>query len=33
MEFTNWQEWVFVIGYVSFLLTITWLVIGPGRRS
>lgn len=32
MDYSHWQEWLFVTGYVSFLLTITWLVIGPRGR-
>ncbi len=24
-----WQEWIFVAGYVSFLLAIAWLAVRP----
>lgn len=29
MELNRWQEWVFVAGYISFLVGITWLVLRP----
>lgn len=29
MESSRWQEWIFVAGYVSFLVTVTWLVLRP----
>lgn len=29
MESSRWQEWIFVAGYVSFLVAIAWLVLRP----
>ena len=31
LDTTHWQEWLFVGGYVSFLVIITWLVVVPRK--
>ncbi|MEY3297332.1 MAG: hypothetical protein RLZZ597_592 [Cyanobacteriota bacterium] len=31
LDSSRWQEWLFVGGYVSFLVIIAWLAVGPKR--